>query len=109
MRIKAPWAFDMTMSGPEGEYTLSYAPIDGWDGEISVTIAGIEMTWPVFTVTRKNVGLCLGGMTTGTVELWNDTFWFELWPELDIPRIDYWGNQVIWRSDVGGTPLKISN
>jgi hypothetical protein len=101
MRIKAPPAFDISMSGPEGAYTLSYAPTDDWDGEIAVSIGGISMRWAVLNVEEDQKGLRLGGMTSGSEPLWRDAFWFELWPEADQPRIDYYGDRILWRSDAG--------
>jgi hypothetical protein len=28
-----------------------------------------------------------------------DSFWFSLYPQARPPRIEYWGNQIIWRLD----------
>ncbi|WP_282596342.1 hypothetical protein [Sphingomonas beigongshangi] len=38
-------------------------------------------------------------MTTGSEEVWNDQFWFELRLNDHPPVIRYWGDKVIWRED----------
>ncbi len=99
VRAKAPPPFDIQISGPEGAYVLSYAPTDDWGGEIAVCINGVAMRWAVLDVEQDDQGLRLGGMTCGSKAVWNDEFWFELWPEADVPRIDYYEDRVVWRSD----------
>jgi hypothetical protein len=99
MRIKTPPPFEITMCGSEGPYTLAYAPTDDWDGEIAVCIGEVSMRWPVLNVEEDEAGFRLGGMTSGSEPLWNDAFWFELSPNANPPRIDYFGNRVLWRSD----------
>jgi hypothetical protein len=99
MRVKAPLAFEIPMLGPEGAYVLSYAPTDEWDGEIAVCIGAVSMRWAVLNVEQDERGLRLAGMTCGSGPLWNDAFWFELWPHADPPKIDYFGDRILWRSD----------
>lgn len=90
------------MTGPEGPYELSFTPYDDWDGKIVTTIAGVPMTWQVFTSDEQPDGtFTLSGMTVGSEEVWSDQFWFELvvrpWPR----AIAYFDNQVVWRVDAG--------
>ena len=69
----------MTFSGLEGKYTLSFRPTDKWDGIIDVIIAGTAMQWDVLDSDRDEDGRAiLGGMTSGSEQLWQDQFWFEL-------------------------------
>lgn len=100
MRTTVPPAFDMTFAGPEGPYTILFRPTDEWDGVIEVSIGDLEMRWDVVDADREEVGgLVLGGMTSGSENLWNDQFWFELRLDDSPPVIRYWGNQVFWRED----------
>lgn len=100
MRTKAPHPFAITFAGEEGPYTIHFQPTDEWDGVIDVILAGTPMRWFVVNVDREdNGGLVLGGMTTGTEDIWNDQFWFELRLDDAPPVIRYWGNQIIWRED----------
>ena len=58
------------------------------------------MQWDVVDADRDNDGsLVWGGMTTGSEEVWNDQFWFELRLNDHPPVIRYWGDKVIWRED----------
>lgn len=100
MKTRVPAAFSQTFSGPEGIYTVLFAPDGDWDGVIDVSIGGLEMRWPVLNAEQENNGaIVLGGSTDGSESLWGDQFWFELRLD-DAPRlIRYWGNQVIWRED----------
>src|SRR4051812_35709769 len=100
MRTTVPPAFSMTFSGPEGPYTIRFEPTDDWDGIIDVSIGALVMRWAVVDAEKEDGGgLVLGGMTTGSDELWNDQFWFELRFTDSPPVIQYWGNQVLWRED----------
>src|SRR3546814_4549103 len=79
MRTAAPEPFSISFSGPEGIYTVHFQPTDERDGVVDVSIGHISMRWNVLTVHREDIGaLVLGGMTTGTEDIWNDQFWFEL-------------------------------
>lgn len=91
----------MKMHGPEGDYELAFEPTDDWDGVVYVAIAGLKTRWSVEAVDRDEVAVTLSGMTAGCHDLWNDEFWFVLAPWADPPTITYWGNQVVWRTDVG--------
>lgn len=100
MRTTVPPAFDLTVSGPEGRYTLSFKPTDEWDGIIDVTIGELAMVWDVDYVDHEaGGGLVLAGMTSGTTPIWNDQFWFELRIADTPPVIRYWGDRVLWRED----------
>ena len=95
-----PDPFSMCFSGPEGVYFVKFRPIDEWDGTIEVSIGGHSMRWPVMNAERDDNGqIVLGGMTSGTQEIWNDQFWFELRIDDAPPVIRYWGDRVIWRED----------
>jgi hypothetical protein len=87
------------MVGPEGCYRLTYS--GGGDGvtKVEVAISGLTMTWPVVIMIEEDDGITLCGMTSGSQALWRDQFWFELRPDARPPRIDYWGDQILWRSD----------
>jgi hypothetical protein len=87
------------MIGPEGQYTLQFAPDpnDEWEGGIDVLFPNETRWWPVLRVDSDENGMSLGGMAS--IDAWKDSFWFSLWPEAHPPRIEYWGNQVIWRID----------
>src|SRR3954468_22924459 len=73
MRTTVPPAFSMTFLGPEGPYTIRFEPTDDWDGIIDVSIGALVMRWAVVDAQKEDGGgLVLGGMTTGSDELWND-------------------------------------
>lgn len=100
MITKVPPAFKMTFCGPEGQYRFNYAPIGEWDGQIDVMIADIAMSWPGLAAHQDDGGkVALGGSTTGSKEIWGDTFWFELRYQDDPPIVRYWADRVIWRED----------
>jgi hypothetical protein len=100
MKTTVPGAFVMPFRGPEGSYSISFEPTGEWDGRIDVSIGGVKMQWDVVDADRDNDGsLVLGGMTTGSEEVWNDQFWFELRLKDSPPVIRYWGDKVIWRED----------
>ena len=100
MRTTVPAAFNLAFTGPEGRYTIQFAPTDGWDGVIDVTIGGVTMRWHVVNAEREDSGaVVLEGMTDGSDPLWGDEFWFELRFSDVPPLIRYWGNQVVWRED----------
>lgn len=93
-------AFTMTFSGPEDRYTLGFEPAGKWNGVITVTIAAHPMQWDVLHFERdKEGGIVLCGMTTGSEQVWNDQFWFELRPDDNPPVRRFWGDQVVWRED----------
>ncbi|MGF6227924.1 hypothetical protein QFZ27_001879 [Inquilinus ginsengisoli] len=100
MIVKAPAPFSIVMIGPEGPYELKFRPYatDPWEGEIDVVIAGEATTWSVEKVFREDEGLALGGMAGANV--WKTSYWFMLWPDARPPRIEYWGEGVIWRTDI---------
>lgn len=100
MRTTVPPAFQMSFVGPEGSYDIDFRPTDEWDGLIDVTIRNLQMEWSVVDASRERDGaVVLGGMTTGSEELWGDQFWFELRVDDTPPIIRYWGDRVIWRED----------
>lgn len=100
MRTTVPQAFSMSFAGPEGPYIIHFRPSDEWDGTINVTIAGLAMRWSVDDADlEEGGGKVLGGMTSGSDELWNDTYWFELRLADTPPVIRYWADKVIWRED----------
>ena len=100
-RIKAPPPFTAVMSGPEGVYHLAFSRYDDRDGYIDTTIRGIDMSWNVDSVERADDGsIILGGLTRGSEALWLDCFWFALCLNPKPFKIDYWGNQVLWRTDL---------
>jgi hypothetical protein len=99
MQMLVPEAFSLVLVGPEGPYALAFRPTATWEGEIDTCIAGCVMRWPVEHADHGGEGLCLSGMTVGSEVLWRDQFWFELRPEARPPRIDYWGDRFVWRSD----------
>jgi hypothetical protein len=100
MRTTVPPAFSATFEGLEGLYTLHFQPTDEWDGVIDVTIAGLAMRWEVVNSDREeDGGVVLGGMTSGTEDIWQDRFWFEVRMNDTPPVIQYWGDRVIWRED----------
>jgi hypothetical protein len=100
MRTTVPPAFTISFVGPEGPYTVRFQPSDEWDGIIDVSIGGFEMQWDVVNADREDAGgLVPGAMTSGSEDLWNDQFWFELRLDDTPPIIRYWGDKVIWRED----------
>lgn len=101
MRVKTPEPFTLAMTGPDGAYDLHFVPHDDWDGEIAVVIAGHAMVWQVLTVDFEDGQLSLSGGTEGSESIWPTQFWFRLLPGRKQSRIEYWGNQVIWRTDFG--------
>lgn len=98
----------MTFEGPEGKYDIAFTPTDQSDGEIRVSIAGIDMLWDVVHASKEEGDnpLEIGGLTSGSEAIWQDQFWFSLCLDEVAPRIEYWGNQIIWRTDFAVSPLK---
>lgn len=93
-----PAAFSISLDGADGNYTATYTP-DRNDGFINVEIGGVAMRWWAQVVELDPDGaLQISGMTHGTKPLWNDSYWFVLFTG-ENPRIEYWGNQVLWRTD----------
>jgi hypothetical protein len=101
MRTRSPPPFRITLTGPDGRYELSYAPLDDWAGTIEVRIKSVAMSWHVVRYEEEDGQFSMSGMTVGSDEIWGDQFWFELWPHLAPARIDYFGDRVLWRSDYG--------
>ena len=90
----------MSFKGSEETYEIDFTPTDEWDGLINVTIQGVQMRWDVVDASIDQDGIVsLGGMTTGSEDLWKDQFWFELRVTAFPPVIRYWGDRVIWRED----------
>ncbi|GAB4352776.1 MAG: hypothetical protein Kow00114_01590 [Kiloniellaceae bacterium] len=101
MRTTAPPPFSVSFLGPEGPYTIHFQPDGRWDGLIDVTIGGMEMQWAVDDVRHDESGaLAIGGMTRGSEDLWGQQYWFELRPNDSPAVIRYWGDKVVWRSDI---------
>ena len=91
-------------AGPEGPYAIHFRPAGEWDGIIDVTIGGLAMKWVVDDAHADAGGRAvLGGMTSGSDQLWNDTFWFELRLADAPPVIRYWADKVVWREDKAAT------
>ncbi|WP_144439918.1 hypothetical protein [Methylobacterium sp. AMS5] len=102
MRTTVPHAFRMSFDSVDGPYEIIFQPIDDWDGIIDISISGMSMRWDVVSAVKDEDGsVFLGGMTSGTEELWGDVYWFSLDFENIPPVIDYWGNCVLWRQDKG--------
>jgi hypothetical protein len=100
MRVRAPSAFRLRFSGPEGPYDLHFEATDEWDGLVHVTIGGVAMHWHVLNIEMEHDGdIVLGGMTHGSKPLWDDQFWFELRPNALPPLLRYWRDRVVWRQD----------
>ena len=100
MRTTVPPAFEMSFTGPEGQYSIHFRPTDEWDGTIDVCIAGVGMKWEVTDADREDGGgLVLSGMTSDSEPLWDDQYWFEMRLDDTPPVIRYWGDQVVWRED----------
>lgn len=94
------------MTGPDGPYLLDYRPLNEWDdGVIQVSIRGASMVWRVQAAFLTDGQIGVGGMTDGSEEIWRDEWWFDFWLGAIPPRIDYWGNRVLWRSDHGLTAV----
>ncbi len=94
-------SFDLMMTGPEGPYALAFRSTNDGDGEIDVTICGHGMTWWVTRIEKEDDGkVCLSGMTQGSEDLWNDQFFFMLRVGSGEPTIEYWGDKVLWRTDM---------
>lgn len=89
----------MSVTGPEGRYLLTYNACPNTNGRVDAEIRGVTMKWFVQVIDQGDEGVSLSGMTSGSQAIWHDQFWFELLPEATPPRIDYWGNQVLWRTD----------
>jgi len=74
MRTTVPQAFRISFIGREGPYAIQFRPTGEWDGVIEVTVAGLAMRWSVEDAgSEEGGGTVLGGMTTGSDEIWNDT------------------------------------
>ena len=58
------------------------------------------MVWSIEAADDQGGDVVLSGITTGSERVWRDAFWFNLRPDADTPRIDYFGDRVLWRSDV---------
>ncbi len=100
MSVRCPANFTARFNSPDGDYTVRFIASDEWSGVIDTTLAGIPMRWEVEVIKAGQDGTTsLSGMTTGSKDIWNDCYWFELiWA--DAPKeIRYWGNQIIWRTD----------
>jgi hypothetical protein len=102
MRLHAPSPFKVTLDSPDGGYDLTFSPIDEWDGVFDVVIAGKQMFWPVTEIEQDEEGrVCFSGMTVGSEDVWNDQFFFQLWTKATPPKIEYWGDKIVWRIDFG--------
>ncbi|MXO59509.1 hypothetical protein GRI89_08140 [Altererythrobacter salegens] len=99
MRVPSTEAFEAIFEGAEGRYRIDYAPTDEWDGVISVSIAGHDMRWNVDLVEQEDGTLQMGGITSGTKEVWDDEFWFQIICDGGPKSIQHWGDRVIWRED----------
>jgi hypothetical protein len=92
--------FEVTMAGPEGPYAMIFRSTHDGDGEVDVTIAGVDMTWWVTRIERDEDGrVCFSGMTAGSEQVWGDQFLFLLRVGSGGPTIEYWIDKVIWRAD----------
>ncbi|QZD88143.1 hypothetical protein [Qipengyuania psychrotolerans] len=99
-RIPLPPPFEASFEGPEGRYSASYVPRGEWDdGLVRVNIASHEMWWGVEIAEQEGTSLSVCGITSGTQEIWNDVFWFEIICSPEPKSIRYWGDRIIWRED----------
>ncbi len=94
-----PSPFSIVVTGPEGSYKLAYTP-DHDEGIIETTISSQPMLWHVETVEFDADGdLVLSGLTRGTETVWEDCFWFVLTTGKAGSKIEYWADQVLFRTD----------
>ncbi len=106
MRVKTPDPFSITLLGPQGTYALSFSRYASseWEGFLDVRIGEYAMHWEVEQVDDEGGVIVLsGGTGYETVQLWGDSFWYELFPFSNPPRIDFFGDRVLCRTDHGLT------
>lgn len=73
-----------------------------WEGYFSVHLGSSEMHWPMEAAYDDDGELSLQGMTSWeTADVWGDVFWFILLPHATPPRIEFWGDRVLCRTDFG--------
>ncbi len=99
--MQAPSPFSFQVTGPDGLCSFRFRPLDEWDGEFAVSMAGRTMTWRVLTIDREpDDGLSFSGMTEGGVSLWGEDFWFVIRATSGAVVVSYWRDQTCWRTDV---------
>ncbi|WP_133769688.1 hypothetical protein [Enterovirga rhinocerotis] len=99
MRTMVPRAFDLTFSSEDGPYRIGFEPVGEWDGLIEASIGGVAMRWSVDSAEQEDGAVLLGGMTSGSWQLWGRVFWFELRLDDRPAIIRYWDDRFVWRED----------
>lgn len=85
--VEQPEPFVVQMMGPDGPYSLAFAP-NADEGVLEARLPGGVLLWAVDVCERDGVGWRLGGLTRGTQTLWGDTYWFEMCTAAPV-RIEY--------------------
>ena len=99
MIAEPPQPFSITVIGSEGDYELAFTPNHD-EGIIETSISDQTMLWHVETIEIDTEGnLVLAGLTRGTEAVWNDRFWFVLTTGKAGSKIEYWGTEVLFRTD----------
>src|SRR5688572_1045924 len=90
-----PEAFAMRVAG--GAYELAFRPGDRPVIAVRGLVADV-LTWWVERCDRTEGGWELSGLTHATKPIWGDVYWFIVHTTGE-RRVEYWGNQVIVRTD----------
>jgi hypothetical protein len=99
MIAETPEPFTISIISSDGRYELAFTPNHD-EGTIETTVSGQKMLWHVETVDVDPEGnLVLAGLTRGSETVWNDCFWFVLTTGKAGSKIEYWGEQVLFRTD----------
>lgn len=100
-RVPCPPPFTLSFIGPLGPYTLSFEPIDDWDGSFSISGGEEGEAWSVLTIDRWPDGrMTLAGVTDGMSVSGGDVYWFDVQIEPLPAIVTLWGNQVLIRTDL---------
>ena len=87
------WNFNF----PDGSYTIAVSQTE--QGHVSVKYRETTETWPVERKEQLGTRFRLSGLANCTPEILQTVCWFEL-TICQNPKIEYWGDRVIFRTDL---------
>lgn len=91
--------FEITAIGGSGPYVLAFEPANEWDGWVSGNFGNQKIRWPVHLCEEDEQGRYIAGMTSKLADERYGEFWFVIRYSATRPIIEFWGDQVLVRTD----------
>lgn len=107
MSANLPDAFVASFDGPQGPYTLAFDPQK--DARCARITSGEETSfWMIDRCEPAPRGWELGGLTGPAWAQWDDVYWASIFVGSEVERIEFWGNQVLVRTDLAHHPASFA-